>query len=89
MRILTHMAAISSMLIFCAPALADPANVGEPFGKAVVAPNAPVNDAVHENEPGTLDDVIHRNLADEEDNTGDDVPDTYRGHGKKDAPGQN
>jgi hypothetical protein len=89
MRVLAHMAAISCMLIVGAPALADPANVGEPFGKAVVAPNAPVNDGVHENTPGNLDDVVQSNLADDEDNTGDDLPDTYRGHGRIDAPGRN
>jgi len=89
MRILTHMAILSGTLLFAGSAFADPANVGEPFGRAVVAPNAPVNDGVHENAPGELDDVIQSNLADDEDNTEDDVPDTYRGHGRNDAPGKN
>jgi hypothetical protein len=65
-------------------ALAQPANVGEPFGKAVVAPAAPVNEDVSPNVPGGLDEVIMEVLAD------DDLPSgVIRGHGRTDAPGQN
>jgi hypothetical protein len=83
MKAPAHLATASIVLFFCGASVAAPANVGEPFGRSVVAPKAPVADAVHENAPGTLDEVIQENLADEGE-TGDVI-----GHGRTDAPGHN
>ena len=90
MNVLARIAAAALALqAMLGAALADPANVGEPFGRAVVAPNTPVKDAVQENVPGGLDEVIQSNLADDEDHTGDNNPDDVIGHGRNDAPGKN
>ena len=81
---LSHFVAISSMLFFCSPVLAESANEGQPFGKGIVSEAArdkEIKDAVHENVPGGLDDVVHENLSDD----GDEG--AIRGHGKNDAPG--
>jgi hypothetical protein len=74
----------TGMLAVGSPALAEPANVGQPFGNIVseAARNKEIKEAVQENVPGGLDDVIHENLADD----GDDG--NIRGHGKTDAPGR-
>jgi hypothetical protein len=100
MKLLIQIATLSGVLIIPAIALAEPANVGEPFGRGVVAPAAQdktLKSGVQEQVPGTdgvsdgvagapshVDDKIHNNLADNEPGTGN-----IRGHGKDDAPGQN
>ena len=86
MKVLVLTATLSTMFIIPGSALADSANVGDPFGKEVVSPAArdkEIKDAVHENVPGGLDDVIQENLAD--DGEAGDI----RGNGKNDAPGHN
>jgi len=99
MKVLIQIATLTSVLIIPAFALAQPANVGEPFGTKVVAPAAhdkTIKSGVQEQVPGRdgisdgvlgapshLDDTIHNNLADDEPGVGD-----IRGHGKNDAPGQ-
>ena len=100
MKVLIQIATLSSVLIAPAFALAEPANVGEPFGTRVVAPaahNKTIKTGVQEQVPGGdglsddvlgapshLDDTIHNNLADDEPGIGN-----IRGNGKNDAPGQN
>jgi hypothetical protein len=100
MKVLIQIATLSSVLIIPAFALAEPANVGEPFGSGVVAPAAhdkSLKSGVQNEVPGTdglsdgvlgapshLDDRVHNNLGDDEPGVGN-----IRGHGKKDAPGQN
>lgn len=61
------------------------ASEGRPFGTAVVAPAAPINDNIQElrDEGRTVQEAIHGSLADD---SGDG---DIRGHGKTDAPGQN
>ena len=83
MRGLTHFFALSSILAFSGPALAQDANDGQPFGQVVsqAAKNGEIKEAVHENGPGGLDDVVQSNLADDEE------AGTVRGHGRIDAPG--
>ena len=86
MKIAFLIAALLSLCLSASSALAESGNVGEPFGRAVVSPAAKageIKDAVHENVPGGLDDVVQSNLADDEE--GGDI----RGHGRKDAPGHN
>jgi hypothetical protein len=85
MKVFFQIASLSSMLIISGSALAQQANVGQPFGTGVIAPGAQeqeVDDAVHAEGPGNVDDKVHNNLAD------DDTEGNIRGHGKKDAPGQ-
>jgi hypothetical protein len=83
MRGLTYFIALSSMLVFGGPVLAQDANEGQPFGQVVsqAAKDGEIKEAVHENGPGGLDDVIQSNLADDEE------AGTVRGHGRIDAPG--
>ena len=99
MKVLIQIATLSSVLIIPAIALAEPANVGEPFGTGVIAPAAhdkTLKNGVQEQVPGRdgvsdgvlgapshVDETIHSNLADDEPGTGN-----IRGHGKNDAPGQ-
>jgi hypothetical protein len=85
MKRLTHFIALSSTLFICGPVLADSANVGRPFGREVVsdaAKNGEIKQGVQENVPGGLDDVIQKNLADEDDEAG-----LINGYGREDAPG--
>lgn len=87
MKGLTHFIALSSMLVIGGPVLAESANVDRPFGREVVsdaAKNGDIKEAVHENVPGGLDDVIQKALADEDDEAG-----LINGHGRDDAPGHN
>ena len=86
MKIVFLAAALLFMCLGAGSAIAESGNVGEPFGRAVVSPAAKageIKDAVHENVPGGLDDVVQSNLADDEE--GGDI----RGHGRNDAPGHN
>jgi hypothetical protein len=87
MKVLVHIATLSSLLIISGSAWAQDANDGVPFGKGIIAPTArgetdqSLKDAIHEQGPGNVDDKIQSNLGDEED--GD-----VRGHGRDAAPGQ-
>ena len=80
MRTIPYVLALVGSAIASATAAAD--NVGEPFGKTVVAPGAPVNTAVHAQGPGKVDDAVQASLADDSDGP-------IRGYGRTDAPGRN
>jgi hypothetical protein len=86
MRWIVLIAASLSIYMITGSALAESPHAGaEPFGRQVVAPAAragEIKEAVHENVPRGLDDVVQSNLADDEGNN-------IRGHGRVDAPGKN